>query len=1648
MSQVFITRLRDLARTVASLAVLLTMILPASIVLIPTASSDPVDVNNPDDTHTVTWDFDDPADYLLVNTSVSGGVGALTRYNASAVDDSAADFDQGDTRDNVLADPQGSVLLDETDDGWYQVVLQPGIEGIDSYIDENKPNDKMGDDDQLRLNPETGRSLRILISFDLSAIPGDAFVEEAVLRMYELPGGRGGDIEFGIHSLDRWFDENEVTWNRYDSTNLWTVPGGDFNSTAYSICTVNNTIGWHAFDVSKIVERWIRGDLQNEGMILVPEGAGGDDTKIFQSSDETASPEYNPTLIVNYTLQGGTGLFESRTLGPGTNATFTLASWENGTESFLTDEFDGTALDPKWTWLNDPAADGGSYDVGVSEPGWLHVHGSSNTQLLNSVITANYLNQDVTGDFVAEMSMIDMFSANSMGAGILILESPDEWVAMVKTDPGSSGKMQVIACEDGLSAQMATIAWTNTSQAFMKVERDSSDIRLYASESEGSWTPLYTHSTVHGYMQTLAIGPFIFSQSTAVPVADFDYFRVRPATDSPVEMRVRTGDSTSFTDPSWGAWSTVLPGQETVVSDTGRYLQYQAYFGTGHGWYSPRLDMFECHYELYRSAGTIETYDFVPSDFSMWLTLITSEDASRERIEYHYSTDEGTTWTYAGTGGSYSVYSAESSFRVRMVFANLDTLGTPSVDSLSVVYTSALDSFFVVTPAQVVAGEAFSVSVYAKDSTNTTMIHWTGPIALSATDADGLGEATGDLSVQLAQITSGGYTTVPNERYYVAETIRIKASSMDTDGLGARLTVLPGPVAIIVISPEDVTSVQELTQQQFTAAAYDEYGNLIPDAEFVWTAEGGIGSLNVSEGATVTLTAGETRTDGWLNVTSAGVLVTRDIAITAPVNAPQFDSPVPTQVRDEDSGSWTIDLGPLVSDDEHPDSELRWFASNETIVSASGENRTGQLVVTLATKPNMFGTNVLRLTVVDPDGVSGETNFTVVINPVNDRPTIDPIDPLVVRYDDPYTYNFMYYIEDVDNEYDELALTVDDESATYAHVDMLAITFTYPYELNGTTQKVTVTVDDGDLSSATTVSVTVSSDYVPEVFDPLPDVTMYQGEELLAVFDLDEHFTDPDAEMLFYVSGYEHVGVDITPDHEVDLQAPTDWSGEEYIVFSGIDPLGARVEDAIVVTVLPVNQPPWISGVPDLQVRYDLMYEFDLTRYMGDPDDDLDSLAVTTDDLHVAVMGTVLALLCPIEMNGTVHAVEITVSDGEFSDSWTINVTVSDNYPPEALTLDDHSFKEDLPMPYPVVGGLEDLFVDQEGGALAFEAYSWDEHMNVTIYDDAGDYRVGFEVSPDWFGETQLTIRATDEEGSMAESVIDVSVVSVGDAPVLQIDEDFTVTVGVQSALDISSCIYDPDSTLAQLRFEMIGDYAEFGDAMAGMLVIEFPEDFLDEGEYSRNVTMEVRVVDQDGLHDTDTITVTVIKPLVATPGQSPWLWLAMIAMGGLALGLFVVAVRMRKKPFVVMDVMLVHNDGFLIGRHAAPTKGEIDQDVLSGMLTAVLNFVEDSMAASEDALKSFGFGQYKVLVRRGERAFMAVVHEGDAPEGMDRDMGGFLEKVDKIYRKSLASWSGDIESEFAGVDLLLGSWVKEHSKGRNRKSRSVFGLRGARTTK
>jgi hypothetical protein len=224
------------------------------------------------------------------------------------------------------------------------------------------------------------------------------------------------------------------------------------------------------------------------------------------------------------------------------------------------------------------------------------------------------------------------------------------------------------------------------------------------------------------------------------------------------------------------------------------------------------------------------------------------------------------------------------------------------------------------------------------------------------------------------------------------------------------------------------------------------------------------------------------------------------------------------------------------------------------------------------------------------------------------------------------------------------------------------------------------------------------------------------------------------------------------------------------------------------------------------------------------------------------------------------------------------------------------------------------------------------------------------------------------------------------------------------------------------------------------MLLFKYPVGFLKD--HDARFTIEVAATDQTGKVGRDEIVISLSK--APSGGYDPvMLTAAVLATIGGASGMGAIAYVRRKKPFVIRDVMLIHNDGFLIGRYAthAQADGEIDQDILSGMMTAVLNFVEDSMSTSHDSLKTFGFKNYQVLVRRGTKTFAAIAYEGDLPDNIEKPVTEFLGTFERIYKKRIASWTGDIETDFAGVEVLIQSFVKEHSKKRSRKAGKKTGM-------
>jgi hypothetical protein len=1204
------------------------------------------------------------------------------------------------------------------------------------------------------------------------------------------------------------------------------------------------------------------------------------------------------------------------------------------------------------------------------------------------------------------------------------------WAAIYVVNITDTMYVFVKVGEGGEATMVSQTLWSNTS-AYLRMERTGSTIALeYGADGE-SWTPAYSYTPPVPFSSRLMVGICVLSGTANTgAVAEFDYFRIDPlnALDT-TALRARTGNSSLLTDPSWTSWSEDLE-PEAVLQRMAQYTQYSVVMTSPCDWYSPAFSVFTCGYEHFSAEGMIETVDYTVMDFSRWYTIAMEDDASVGSVRYSWSNDNGMTWSEDVEGGSYSIYATEPSIKIRIFLTTDDTAYTPTVDRIEVLYVTALMSFYVVAPSEVVAGDAFSVALYAKDESGATITAWRGTVDLHATDSEGSEDATEELLVTEAYISSGGYVTVLDERYQCAETIRIRASAGDVSGLSEPIIVLPGPMQSVSISPV-VDALIEFRDYEFVATAYDEFGNPVPGLEFTWYADAALGTLTV-DGDTAVLHTGANGGEGILRVTCEEWTASLEIRLIRESTPPEFVSEIPVQHVVEDSEAWTLDLAPYVFDAEDGAEGLRWYTTNETLVIIEhGENVTGEMDVTFGTVPDAFGTNELRLFIVDSAGMSNSTRIIVEVEPVNDRPTIDHISPLVVTFNQEYIYDFSNYVHDVDDPKGNLRLSVDDASEPYATPNWLWITFDYPESLNGTTLYVIVTVtDEALLTSYTVVQVTVSDDRVPVPENAIPDITMNQGEVKRWCFDLDEYFTDPDGDVLSYASSCDHVDVVINANHTVDFLAPIDWHGEDLVVFRASDPAGARTEQWMKVTVIHINQPPFIGAVPDLGVRYDQRYEFDLRPYLSDPDGAVDSLIVSANDTHIAVLGTVLSMLYPQSMNGLEIPVLLTASDESLHASKSINITISNNSPPVAGELPDHEFMEDgPPIAYPTEGWLGDFFTDVEDPeGLTFYAFTSTGHVSANV----SRGRVLFTPEQDYYGISFLTVRAADTDGGIAERSVVLSVLPTPDAPVLGLPGSLLVEFGTQVAYDLSLDLTDPDPEDEDFTFQVSSNVDGLDFAVLGsVLVLDFPDWFMSGDEKSRTIELAVTVTDPGGLTDTQVVSVTVHQSV--EPGQdNVWLWATILILGGTALGSVVVAVNTRKRPFVIRDMMLIHNDGFLMARHAAVQKGEVDEQILSGMLTAVLNFVEDSMDTTHDQLKTFGFRDMKVMVKRGQRVYAAIVYEGDIPDGIEEDVASFLGKVERVYKRTIAEWTGDLETDYAGMGMLIRNFVGEHSRKMN----------------
>jgi outer membrane protein OmpA-like peptidoglycan-associated protein len=137
-----------------------------------------------------------------------------------------------------------------------------------------------------------------------------------------------------------------------------------------------------------------------------------------------------------------------------------------------------------------------------------------------------------------------------------------------------------------------------------------------------------------------------------------------------------------------------------------------------------------------------------------------------------------------------------------------------------------------------------------------------------------------------------------------------------------------------------------------------------------------------------------------------------------------------------------------------------------------------------------------------------------------------------------------------------------------------------------------------------------------------------------------------------------------------------------------------------------------------------------------------------------------------------------------------------------------------------------------------------------------------------------------------------------------------------------------------------------------------------------------------------------------------------------------------------VEQVFLIHRpSGLLLQQLSAPGTAAQDADMVSGMLSAIRDFVQDSFKVSEeDGLQTLNVGELSVWIEQGPHALLAVVVRGTAPPSLRTTLQQALEAAHAQYGDLLERFDGET-SAFDPVRPLLETCLQQQFRGRERTS-------------
>jgi hypothetical protein len=115
--------------------------------------------------------------------------------------------------------------------------------------------------------------------------------------------------------------------------------------------------------------------------------------------------------------------------------------------------------------------------------------------------------------------------------------------------------------------------------------------------------------------------------------------------------------------------------------------------------------------------------------------------------------------------------------------------------------------------------------------------------------------------------------------------------------------------------------------------------------------------------------------------------------------------------------------------------------------------------------------------------------------------------------------------------------------------------------------------------------------------------------------------------------------------------------------------------------------------------------------------------------------------------------------------------------------------------------------------------------------------------------------------------------------------------------------------------------------------------------------------------------------------------------------------------PFEIRELFLIQRgSGFLLAHNHLGTSEEGDRELISGMLTAISDFVRDSFGQESEAdeLDEIQYGELRIIIQHGHAAYLAVLIRGIEPEGFRTTLRDFVSELHIAHATALRNYEGE----------------------------------------